>query len=356
MSELANICSNRASVRWKLLTGASVLALTAYVSSTALAGATDAGSPLVWIEVDGQFARQNDSQDVYVPPFLPLSPFDAAMHANLENGSATVWDRGAKISYQPTGSDWIFSLGVRYGKNSRSDTINHQTPHASGTKYGQYVGGYDAYQIFNTQNSKSHIIADFQAGKDVGLGKFGSGGRSVFSAGLRFAQFNSRTNVQIQSQPTNINDYGYYHIFRANFDAQRKFTGIGPSLSWDASANIIGNSSAGSITLDWGVNGAMLFGRQRMNAHHQTTDNYKHRFYYLSVAQTSGSAARSKQVTVPNLGGFAGLSFRYVDAKVSVGYRADFFFDAMDGGIDVAKKENVGFYGPFATISVGIGG
>jgi hypothetical protein len=37
-------------------------------------------------------------------------------------------------------------------------------------------------------------------------------------------------------------------------------------------------------------------------------------------------------------------------------YRADFFFGAMDGGIDTAKKENVGFYGPFATISIGLGG
>jgi hypothetical protein len=59
---------------------------------------------------------------------------------------------------------------------------------------------------------------------------------------------------------------------------------------------------------------------------------------------------------VPNLGGFAGISFKYPDAKVSFGYRADFFFGAMDSGIDVVHKENRGFYGPFATISVGIGG
>jgi hypothetical protein len=28
----------------------------------------------------------------------------------------------------------------------------------------------------------------------------------------------------------------------------------------------------------------------------------------------------------------------------------------MDGGIDTAKMENVGFYGPFASVSVEIGG
>ena len=32
------------------------------------------------------------------------------------------------------------------------------------------------------------------------------------------------------------------------------------------------------------------------------------------------------------------------------------FFGAMDGGFDAANKENRSFYGPFATVSVGLGG
>jgi len=47
---------------------------------------------------------------------------------------------------------------------------------------------------------------------------------------------------------------------------------------------------------------------------------------------------------------------RFPNAKISLGYRADLFFGAIDGGIDKVKRENVGFYGPFANISVGIGG
>jgi hypothetical protein len=65
---------------------------------------------------------------------------------------------------------------------------------------------------------------------------------------------------------------------------------------------------------------------------------------------------RSRSVIVPNIGGFAGVSFRYSAAKVSFGYRADFFFNAIDGGVDTRKNEDRGFFGPFVTISVGLGG
>jgi hypothetical protein len=66
--------------------------------------------------------------------------------------------------------------------------------------------------------------------------------------------------------------------------------------------------------------------------------------------------ARSRSVVVPNIGGFAGLSFIYDAAKLTLGYRADFFFGAMDTGIDARKTSDVGFHGPFTTISIGLGG
>jgi hypothetical protein len=40
---------------------------------------------------------------------------------------------------------------------------------------------------------------------------------------------------------------------------------------------------------------------------------------------------------------------------VSLGYRADFFFNIMDGGIDTRKGEDRAIHGPFAKISVGLG-
>jgi hypothetical protein len=50
----------------------------------------------------------------------------------------------------------------------------------------------------------------------------------------------------------------------------------------------------------------------------------------------------------------AGISFRYPNAKVSFGYRADLFLGAMDVGIDARHTKDRNFYGPFATISLGL--
>ena len=65
---------------------------------------------------------------------------------------------------------------------------------------------------------------------------------------------------------------------------------------------------------------------------------------------------RARTVAVPNVGGFAGVTYSFPNVKVSAGYRGDFFFGAMDTGFDTAKKSTIGFYGPFASIGIGIGG
>ena len=57
MSELIQKNDNRATIRWKLLTGASALALTAYVSSAGMAKAEDTDRPPIWIELGGRWSR-----------------------------------------------------------------------------------------------------------------------------------------------------------------------------------------------------------------------------------------------------------------------------------------------------------
>jgi len=347
MKELTTTFENKMCIRRALLATVSAIALCGTVSRVRAAN-TD--HPPVWIELSGQFAQEQVDQEAYAPAFLAVSPF-ATSASDLERSSRASWDGAAKFSFEAD-SGWTFSAAVRYGKTSRNKTSNHQTTHASRTYGGSPSGAFDAYQLFRTKASESHAILDFQVGKDVGLGIFGS---STLSAGVRFAQFNSRTNVDIQSQPSNVNAYGYYHIFRAKFDDMHHFNGVGPSLSWGASTNLFGNPASSSIALGWGVNGSVLFGRQRENQEHQTTDNYKHNFQYLNIATAHAGVSRSRNVAVPNLGGFAGVSWQEPNAKVTFGYRADFFFGAMDAGIDARKTYNRGFYGPFAAITIGLG-
>jgi len=67
-------------------------------------------------------------------------------------------------------------------------------------------------------------------------------------------------------------------------------------------------------------------------------------------------AVSSRSVVVPNVGAFAGVTYRIHDFKISAGYRADFFFNAMDGGNDARKSEKIGNYGPFMSVSIGLGG
>ena len=352
--------SNRdyAAIRHALLTGVSVMALMGCVSCADMARAEDASHPILWLEIDGQYSQLEDSASVFAPSFISASPFDGISHLGLEKGPAISWDSGGKITFQPEGSDWYFMLGARYGKSSRDGTRDEHPPTVGLTKYSGHY--YNAYQNFAAQRTESHTILDFQAGKDFGLGWFGHEGSSVLGGGIRVAQFNSRSHVAINSQPANIYGYTIHDKFHADFTAKRKFSGVGPYLSWDASAKLFGNPEAGRISFDWGANGAVLFGRQQVGGHHQQTESaygdIYGRFAHTNIYRHDTPIARSKNVVIPNLGGFGGLSWRYPNAKVSIGYRADFFFGAMDGSIDTAHRENAGFYGPFAAVSVGLGG
>lgn len=370
MSELMNTQNSRNDFRWQLLATVSAAALLASVCVGPQAKAAD-GQPPFWIELGGQFAQHENAQESFLPPFVlatPRPPFAVVPPSHIEKAPPSSGDGTAKITFAPDETGWGFSAGILYGRSNRNQSVNQLTPHVSVptsfTRYGHAHGPgtlYNAYQHITARNNENHTILDFRAGKDFGLGMFGSGGSSAVSLGVRYAQFNSQSSSVITSHPTNKNTYYLVHRINASFDAERKFTGIGPSLSWDASAGLIGNPSEGSITFDWSLNGAVLFGRQRVQAHHQTTNILYRRYTELPPFQSlvyhnNALRGRSKQVTVPNLGGFAGVSWRYPNAKVTLGYRADFYFGAMDGGIDTAHKENVGFYGPFATVSMGIGG
>src|SRR5580692_1321224 len=360
----------RKAIRVQLLATASVGAF--LVLALGESKAEDADRPIVWIDLGGQTQKVTGFGGALDEPFVPelvnngfTSPTILQRALNQSVGG-----EGA-ITFQPENSDWIFTLSAIYGrangiKEPHQGTAGGKRKACAGTYCGYLYPSTVAYSDPHIRNDESHTVVDFQVGKDVGLGLFNLV-RSQFEVGLRVAQFTSKQTFDLHADPdfyfpSKIVKYdAHHHAYEVSSIAERSFHGVGPSVSWKASAPLLGKPDGGGLTFDWGVNGALLFGRQKMQSHHQTTGfYYKSRWLFsrhVSIpsryVHRSENPIRSRALVVPNLGGFAGLSFRFQNAKVSIGYKADFFFNAMDNGIDTRKSETLGFHGPFATISVG---
>ncbi len=383
MSELIQEKTSRASLRWRLFAGVSVLALAAHIASAEMAMAEDADRPTVWIDLGGQLSHLQDGQETFAPSVMDARPSIFDPSQKFEKPPSYSFDGYGEISVRPEHSDWVFGATIQYG---RSKSRKYKLQQTNPEPFKKYYSGYtntanpvaQRFAETTTNNSEQHVILDFKVGRDVGLGLFGNNATSVVSAGVRFAQFGSKTNISLKSDPDWHFNYKYlasrgfsisngqdFHSNLARMTAENSFHGMGPSISWKASAPLAGDQNE-SIAIDWGLNAAVLFGRQKARTHHQTTARYFSKYgplltqpvvpHTISPFPVAHDHTRFRSVTVPNIGGFAGLSFNYSNAKLSFGYRADFFFGAMDGGIDARKTYDRSFYGPFATVSIGLGG
>jgi len=410
MSELIEHTNNGREFRWTLLATVSTLALVASGTTVIGQASADEGTdhPTVWIELGGQLERVDGTGDRFAPPFtkLTLSP------GPYQDGSPIDFQKPARFSYgaegnltiQPEGSNWVFSGSVRYGRSNnkrdvhRQTQVSHQFPNPKYERQQQYPSYFpngptapptaakysQNFAETTYKHSESHFVLDFQAGKDVGLGMFGHGSTSVLSAGVRIAQMASHSDVKARAKPSvtfyNRSLLGFsipfskFTTYYVNGSADRNFRGIGPSLSWKASVPVLGNPDDGQFSVDWGLNGALLFGRQRTRINHHTTARqfrakyktriptsvYTNRGYrstnYTTLYKHGMNHDRSRGVTIPNVGISGGISYRFARAKFSLGYRAEFFFGAVDAGIDQRRTEDLIFHGPYASISIGLGG
>lgn len=386
MSELIQKNDNRTTIHWKLLTGASALALA--VCSTSPVKAEDADHSLLWIELGGQMEQASGLSAPFVAPFMTITPtpdiYKGFAFAGSQRPARYSFGEEAKITLQPRDSDWLFSAGIRYGRSHANRHTHHQKSRPSqqwvlyyyGYPYATYTATFagDALADTQTRSSESHLILDFMAGKDVGLGLFGREGTSTISGGVRIASFAERNAAHISGRPTintQIVHYNkYYGLLRFDVphstfnqytmiaQANRSFRGIGPALSWNSSAVIAGNAEHGELALDLGINASLLFGKQKARTQHSTQAYHNTTFHgsYPELYHHSPPASvRSRSVTVPNIGGYAALTAQFKGAKVSFGYRYDAFLKAMDTGIDARKTSNLTFNGPYASISIGIG-
>ena len=357
---------------------------------------TDGGKPPLWIELGGQIEHIQGQGATFVPAFLSTWSSSSILREGTTPTEAQrppLFSAGeeAKISFEPDGSDWVISAALRYGRSGNKRDVHHQTDKVH---YAKYRSGYrviptasgnpqpynhiftqEKFSDTHVHHAESHAIMDFMAGKDVGLGMFGLDGSSILSGGVRIAQFVSHSSVDMRADPDidvkyypsaanpNRVDFGvHHHTYHAYENASRKFRGIGPWISWTGSMPVLGGDQTTGLGFDWGANAAVLFGRQKTSVRHQETGHYFTLFpgqsnpYVVVYQNPVRGHASNRFVTVPNLGGFAGLSYRYANAKIALGYRADFFFGAVDGGIDTRKSETLNMSGPFATISFGLGG
>jgi hypothetical protein len=381
MRELLNTHGMSHGVCKGLLMTVSTVALIAALGVPKTARASESDGPTFWIELGGQLEHVDAAKERFEPPFLTRSPRPAPetiSPATIPHPARYSVGGEAKLSLVPHDTDWVFSAEVRYG---RSNAIEHVHQQSYPAQYTPTYLGFPlapvkpfAAQFSDTQAKfrESHVILDFQAGKDIGLGILSRHGTSTLNFGIRFAQFGEASRVTFRSDPdwhfspitignAKFNKGQPYHSNFANLSAEQSFRGIGPSLSWNASAPIAGRAEESELAIDWGLNAAVLFGRQKASNQREII-GYYHELKYLAGQRATlydhvtPIPNRSHGVVVPNVGGFAGLSFHYGAAKVSLGYRADFFFGAIDGGIDTRKTYDRDFYGPFAAVSIGLGG
>ncbi len=363
MSELITT-SARADAKLNLLVTVSALALIANAASPVVANAEDNDRPTVWIELGGHLERVEGQSAVFAPAFIA----DNAGAPAFAKGTpiiAQALPRYAKgfegtISLQPSGSAWLMSAGIVYGRSNGHKRVQYQTPGKPLPGYFAGLPAYDpaknvAFTDTRSKDAEQHLIVDFKAGRDVGLGS------STLSLGVRFAQFTSEKTASMRVRPdihfSPFFGAKYMTTYAASGKSERSFTGIGPSISLDGSSKLAGDSRK-SLTFDWGASGALLFGRQKAEVSEGISETQWQvvGLYHTNVVEnrTIPHPPRRNSKVVPNLGAFAGLSVRYTNAKISLGYRADFFFGAMDTGIDSGHSEAVSFHGPYAKISVGL--
>ena len=416
MGERMNYSAKNASgaMRSRLLATVSTVALVALTYTNEPVFAAGAGKePTVWIDVDVQRETIRYSEKdlgLTLGPAVDQAGITAPLTQILKPSRN---DTGSeKITFRPEGSDWSFSASVRYGRSQGTGKISQASgPRPSGfatfhTSIVPYryihrrtrvvnVPGYEDQLRVNTSRSEAHFIVDFEAGKDVGIGLFGRDSTSTLGMGVRFAHFTlsrkasnfQQTNgIQTLSVHHTYPAYAYFytytpsgwvyhfspavfhktkgheswHTLAASGRSSQKFNGIGPSISWDASAAIWKNPQGGSISIDWGINAALLFGKQHKQIRHEAEAGWHCTYYYCPHPPpryaTNARSTTSKNVTVPNIGGFAGISFNYQNVKVGLGYRADLFLNAVDVGFATRQSSDMLFQGPYASISIGLGG
>ena len=345
------------------------------------------------LELGGQILRQDAPSHALQPSFTDafgpeINNFAAAQDDDFDWGDG----REVKLSWRPSDT-WIVSAALRYGRaNSGLTHLRNEHNTDEACVFGGDYAGFcspDAPSFYyqsrinfsdaEVTKREEHTLVDFMVGREFGLGGLSA---STLSAGLRYAQFESRTRMKTDGIPDWVFPDGFYipgfdvtHTrYRSLQAADREFNGVGPVVSWDASKALFGDPDAGHVDLDWSVSGGVLFGKQKTTI--AGSGNYG--FYEQNMAEdglfvvvypsyswtppddegptTEVNASRSESVTTPTAAFSLGLSYNVDRLKVGAGYRWERYFDVLDVGQAAASSGDRTVDGPYFKLSVGFGG
>jgi len=333
-------------------------------------------------------------------PYARVAPAFAAAFSDTLDPTAPQsrdmnWGDGREIRllYRPTES-WRIAAGVRYGRaNSGTTRIHGQEaagpkqcafpPSSPLAKYCDFSD--DPNRLYlppkyatnwsdaSARDREEQFFADFSVGKELGLG---SQGRSMVSAGVRYANFKSATDASIDgipdwNLPAGWLKYSAYypqyaathHHYRADITERREFKGAGPTIAWEGAQPLLGNKGTGRVDVDWSLAGGVLFGKQKTQALGTQGSSYFSGKYVEQVAARPQPvvaavdiAERSKSVSVPMLDLSIGLSYEIQRIKVGAGYRWERYYNVLDAGYAEHKSYDRTIDGPYFKIAVGFGG
>ncbi|HEX6859582.1 MAG TPA: TonB-dependent receptor [Caulobacteraceae bacterium] len=359
-------------------------------------------------EVGGQIQRHDAPYERLTSPWVDGLPSNIAMQEVQNRDFDTGDARSLKATYQPNGSPWSISGGIRYGRTN-TDTARTKTTATDALQIcGQLPGSYYAltcepgfefygytfahkYNIetrswadAEARSGEEHQVIDFAVGRDFGLG---SGLKSTARIGIRSAEFKSITRWAADAQtdwdvpegwavghlgPQYLSSVTLRHVAVAS---KREFSGAGPVISWDAALALWGDQQKGRLELDWSIAAGTLLGDreteisgQEQTALHRgnlfsvTANIFGEKTYLTDLLPLFSETTvpiqikRSENATVPLVDLSLGLSYDVGRVKLSTGYRWERYFDVLDVGYMEAKEADRTIDGPYFKLAVGFGG
>lgn len=305
--------SRNGDLRRKLLGTASALALLGLSQFPGAARAGDMGDAPISITVDvaAQYTMAGGDKTAFGDPSGPI-PL-VGLH---DGGDGLVAVNFARDD------GWVAGISVNFG---RTGTSHGAFSYFSSSGPSSYYAGSG-----EVSHHELHQIVDFTVGREVGLGMFGLDGNSAVSIGIEWANFSATT----------VGDFSYSYKydfsgpFTTNFrmTTKRRFHGIGPVISWNASTPICDPSS--HLSFNWGAMASVLFGTRSV-----TSDDPDGDF-----------TNRSEDATVPRLSGYLGVGWHPMGdaSQISVGFAASAAWGVFEGSFEDSRFNVNRFgYGPY---------